>query len=94
MISGRSLDEANPILDTEILIPGVASARVSVVTQPLSPVGLSYSFRRQRDKPWTIPLFIKNRMISPLAAGLMSFLSMVTEHCLLQEQEVLVRLLF
>ncbi len=73
MISGRSLDEANPILDTEILIPGVANARVSVVTQPLSPVGLSYSFRRQRDKPWTIPLFIKNRMLSPLAAGLLSF---------------------
>ena len=73
MISGRSLDEANPILDTEILIPDVASARVSLVTKPLSPAGLSFSFRRQRDKPWTFPLFIKNKMISPLAAGLMSF---------------------
>jgi archaeal flagellar protein FlaI len=73
MISGRSLDEANPILDTEILIPKVASARVSVVTQPLSPAGLSFSFRRQRDKPWTFPLFIKNKMMSPLSAGLLSF---------------------
>ncbi len=73
MISGRALDEANPILDTEILIPDVASARVSVVTQPLSPSGLSFSFRRQRDKPWTFPLFIKNKMMSPLAAGLLSF---------------------
>ncbi len=73
MISGRSLDEANPILDTEILIPNVASARVSVVTPPLSPAGLSFSFRRQRDKPWTFPLFIKNKMMSPLSAGLLSF---------------------
>ena len=73
MISGRSLDEANPILDTEILIPDVASARVSVVTKPLSPSGLSFSFRRQRDKPWTFPLFIKNKMVSPLASGLISF---------------------
>lgn len=73
MTSGRSLDEANPILDTEIIIPHVASSRVSVVTKPLSPTGISFSFRRQRDKPWTFPLFIKNRMMSPLAAGLLSF---------------------
>ncbi len=73
MMSGRSLDEANPILDTEILIPNVASARVSVISKPLSPKGLSFSFRRQRDKPWTFPLFIKNRMMTPLAAGLLSF---------------------
>ncbi|MBW2983884.1 type II/IV secretion system ATPase subunit, partial [Candidatus Woesearchaeota archaeon] len=73
MISGRPLDEANPILDTEITIPG-ASARVSTLTQPLSPNGLAYSFRRHRDRPWTLPLFIKNRMVSPLASGLLSFL--------------------
>jgi len=73
MMSGRSLDEANPILDTEIIIPNIASSRVSVVTNPLSPSGLSFSFRRQRDKPWTFPLFIKNRMMSSLAAGLLSF---------------------
>lgn len=73
LMSGRPLDEANPILDTEIVIPGIASARVSVITSPLDPHGKSYSFRRQRDKPWTFPLFIKNRMLSPLAAGILSF---------------------
>ncbi len=73
MISGRPLDEANPILDTEITIPG-ASSRVAVIAPPLNPSGLAYAFRRHRDKPWTLPLFIKARMINPLAAGLMSFI--------------------
>jgi len=73
LISGRPLDEANPILDTEISIKG-ANARVAVVGQPLNPLGLAYAFRRHRDRPWTLPLFIDNRMINPLAAGLLSFL--------------------
>lgn len=73
LLSGRPLDEANPILDTEIELPG-ATARVSTLTQPLSPKGLAYSFRRHRDRPWTFPLFIKNKMITPLAAGVLSFL--------------------
>lgn len=73
LISGRPLDEANPILDTELEIPG-ANARVAVVAPPLNPSGLAYAFRRHRDKPWTLPLFIKNRMINPLSAGILSFL--------------------
>jgi len=73
MISGRPLDEANPVLDTEISLPQ-ARARVSVIAPPLDPTGLAYAFRRHRDKPWTLPLFIANRMISPLAAGLISFI--------------------
>ncbi len=73
MISGRALDEANPLLDTEITLPK-ANSRVSVVSPPLAPTGLAFSFRRHRDKPWTLPLFIKVKMISPLAAGLLSFL--------------------
>jgi type IV secretory pathway ATPase VirB11/archaellum biosynthesis ATPase len=73
MISGRPLDEANPILDTELTIPG-ASARTSTITNPLSPNGLAFSFRRHRDKPWTLPLFIHNKMINSLAAGVLSFL--------------------
>ena len=73
MISGRPLDEANPLLDTEITLPG-ATSRVSAITAPLAPTGLAFSFRRHRDKPWTLPLFLKVKMISPLAAGLMSFL--------------------
>jgi len=73
MISGRPLDEANPILDTELLIPG-SRARVAIITNPLNPVGLGYAFRRHRDKPWTLPLFMKNRMINSLGAGLLSFI--------------------
>ena len=73
MMSGRPLDEANPILDTDLQIPG-ASARVAVIAPPLNPTGLAYAFRRHRDKPWTLPLFIKTRMINSQAAGLISFL--------------------
>ncbi|MBI3034335.1 type II/IV secretion system ATPase subunit [Candidatus Woesearchaeota archaeon] len=73
LLSGRPLDEANPILDTELAIPD-ARARVGVISPPLNPTGLAYAFRRHRDKPWTLPLFIKNSMISPLGAGLLSFL--------------------
>ena len=74
LLSGRPLDEANPILDTDIEIPGIASARVGVISRPLNPTGVAYSFRRHRDKPWTLPLFIKNGMITSLGAGLISFL--------------------
>ena len=73
LISGRPLDEANPILDTELNMEG-ASARVAAVGQPLNPYGISFAFRRHRDRPWTLPLFMHQKMISPLAAGLLSFI--------------------
>jgi len=73
MLSGRPLDEANPILDTDLLL-GKIRARVAVIQQPLSPKGLAYALRRHREEPWTLPLFIKNRMINSFTAGLLSFL--------------------
>ncbi|MAH03706.1 hypothetical protein CMI39_02885 [Candidatus Pacearchaeota archaeon] len=73
MISGRPLDEANPILDTQLSI-GKINARIAIIQRPLSPNGLAYAIRRHREEPWTLPLFIKNKMINPLAAGLFSFL--------------------
>ncbi len=73
MLSGRPLDEANPVLDTDLLL-GHIRARVAIIQQPLSPTGLAYAFRRHREEPWTLPLFIKNRMINSLTAGLLSFL--------------------
>ena len=73
MISGRPLDEANPILDTDLSL-GNVRARIAVIQQPLSPRGLAYAIRRHREEPWTLPLFVKNRMINNFAAGLMSFL--------------------
>ena len=73
MISGRALDESNPVLDTELTIPGVG-ARVAIIQKPLSSNGLAFAFRRRRERPWTMPLFIKAKMINPLAAGLLWFL--------------------
>lgn len=74
IMSGRPLDEADPVLDTEIVIPGVTNARVGVISPPLNPGGLAYAFRRHRDRPWTLGLFVERKMINPLAAGLLSFL--------------------
>ncbi|MFH1607555.1 MAG: type II/IV secretion system ATPase subunit [archaeon] len=73
MISGRPLDESNPILDTQLDI-GKIRARIAIIQQPLSPDGLAYAIRRHRESPWTLPLFIKNKMLNPFAAGLLSFL--------------------
>lgn len=73
MISGRPLDEANPILDTQLAV-GKINARIAIIQNPLSPDGLAYAIRRHREQPWTLPLFVKNKMLTSLAAGLLSFL--------------------
>ena len=73
LISGRPLDEANPVLDTELEVMG-GRARVAAITRTLSPEALAFALRRHRDKPWTFPLFIQNKYIDPLYAGVMSFL--------------------
>jgi len=73
MISGRPLDEANPVLDTDLGL-GNIRARIAVIQQPLSPKGLAYAIRRHREEPWTLPLFVKNKMINSFSAGLLSFL--------------------
>ncbi|HLC68014.1 MAG TPA: type II/IV secretion system ATPase subunit [archaeon] len=71
--SGRPLDEANPVLDTEISVPG-GRARVAAITRSLSPDGLAFAFRRHRDNPWTLPLFIKAKAIDSFSAGLLWFI--------------------
>ena len=73
MISGRPLDEANPILDTQLEI-GNVRARIAIIQRPLSPDGLAYAIRRHREQPCTLPLFVQNKMLNPFAAGLFSFL--------------------
>ncbi len=73
MVSGRPLDEANPILDTQLEI-GNIRARIAIIQKPLSPDGLAYSIRRHREQPWTLPLFIQNKMLNSFSAGLLSFL--------------------
>ncbi|MCS7094051.1 MAG: type II/IV secretion system ATPase subunit [Candidatus Aenigmarchaeota archaeon] len=73
LYSGRPLDEANPVLDTEITLP-FGRARVAAITKSLSQTGLAFAFRRHREKPWTFPLLIKAKSFNPLFAGLMSFI--------------------
>ncbi|MFO7793945.1 MAG: ATPase, T2SS/T4P/T4SS family [Candidatus Nanohaloarchaea archaeon] len=71
--SGRPLDEANPVLDTETEVKG-GRARVAVIQENLSPEGLAFAFRRHRSRAWTLPLFVNNGMINALGAGLLSFI--------------------
>lgn len=73
LMSGRPLDEANPVLDTELEVPG-GRARVAAITRTLSPDGLGFAFRRHRDRPWTFPLFINARMLDSFSAGLIWFI--------------------
>jgi len=74
LLSGRPLDEANPVLDTEISVPG-GVARVAAIAPRLSPEGLAFALRRHRFKPWTFPLFLNVKYFDPLFAGLMWFLA-------------------
>jgi type IV secretory pathway ATPase VirB11/archaellum biosynthesis ATPase len=71
--SGRPLDEANPVLDTETEVSG-GRARVAVIQENLSPEGLAFAFRRHRGRAWTLPLFVNNDMVNALGAGLISFI--------------------
>jgi type IV secretory pathway ATPase VirB11/archaellum biosynthesis ATPase len=73
LLSGRPFDEANPVLDSDLSLP-YARARVAALQAPLSPLGYAFAFRRHRDQSWTLPLFIKSNMLTPMAAGLISFL--------------------
>ena len=71
--SGRPLDEANPVLDTNTEVKG-GRARVAVIQENLSPEGLAFAFRRHRSRAWTLPLFIQNGTINSIGAALISFI--------------------
>jgi len=74
LISGRPLDEANPVLDTELILPG-GLARVAAINPRLSPDGLAFALRRHRFRPWTFPLFINIKYFNPLFGGLLWFIT-------------------
>ena len=74
LLSGRALDEANPVLDTELLVQG-GVARVAAINPRLSPDGLGFALRRHRFKPWTFPLFLNLKYFNPLFGGLMWFVA-------------------
>ncbi len=70
-ISGRAFSEASPVLDMDL---EQYRTRVAAISNPLTPRGIAFAFRRHRSKPWTLAHFIANKMISPTAAGFLSFL--------------------
>jgi len=70
-ISGRPFGEATPVLEMFIKEYGV---RASVIGDPLSAKGIAYAFRKHAKDPWTLPKLINTGSISPLAAGLLSFI--------------------
>ncbi len=70
-LSGRAFSEAAPVLDMDL---GQYHTRVAAISNPLTPKGIAFALRRHRQKPWTLAHFIANHMISPEAAGLLSFL--------------------
>ncbi len=69
-MSGRPFDEAHPVLDYDL--PDL-HVRVAVIGPPLSPDGIAFAFRLHKPTPWTLPQFVKVKMLNPLAAGLLSF---------------------
>ncbi|MBN2126864.1 MAG: type II/IV secretion system ATPase subunit [Candidatus Diapherotrites archaeon] len=70
-MSGRPFDEAHPVLDFDL--PAL-DTRIAVIGEPLSPDGIAFAFRLHKMTPWTLPQFIDNNYISPMGAGLLSFL--------------------
>jgi type IV secretory pathway ATPase VirB11/archaellum biosynthesis ATPase len=69
--SGRPFSESRPYLEHDL---EDLNARVTVIGRPLSPSGTAIAFRRHATTPWTLPKLIAADSLSPLAAGLLSFL--------------------
>lgn len=76
MDTGRPLNKAQPQIDGELSI-GRVKARVAGIISPFSLFGVGFSIRKHRDKPWTLPLFIKNKSVNALFSG---FMSLVISH--------------
>jgi type IV secretory pathway ATPase VirB11/archaellum biosynthesis ATPase len=68
-ISGRPFSEADPVLDLNL-----KGVRVAAIGHPLSPEGVALALRRHKPTPWTLPQFVRNRFLTPEAAGLLSLL--------------------
>lgn len=71
MLSGRPFDESYPVLHAELKDKGV---RIAGVTEPITFAGTGFAFRKHAVQPWTLQHFIKNKMLTAEAAGLISFL--------------------
>jgi type IV secretory pathway ATPase VirB11/archaellum biosynthesis ATPase len=69
--SGRPFSESRPYLEHDL---EDLNARVTVIGRPLSPSGTAIALRRHATNPWTLPKLIAADSLSPMAAGLLSFL--------------------
>ncbi|PKM92272.1 MAG: hypothetical protein CVU81_01375 [Euryarchaeota archaeon HGW-Euryarchaeota-1] len=74
ILSNRPLDESSPTLDTFLNFPPNTRVRVAATTPPLNAYGIGLAIRRHRSDPWTLPLFINNKMTNSLGAALISFI--------------------
>jgi len=70
-MSGRPFDEAHPVIDFDLQ---EYHTRTATIGRPLSPDGIGFALRIHKSTPWTLPQFIDVKMLSPEAAGLLSFL--------------------
>ncbi len=70
-LSGTPFSEASPILDLGL---EKYKARVAAISAPLTPKGIAFAIRRHSMTPWTLPKLVSLNMLTPLAAGLLSFL--------------------
>ncbi len=69
--SGRPFSEAMPVLECDLQ---AYDTRVTVVGRPLSPQGTAFALRKHAMDPWTLTKLIDVGSLTPLAAGLLSFL--------------------
>lgn len=70
-ISGRPFSEAKPVLECDL---SGFNTRVTVIGPPLSPEGTAFALRRHSTEPWTLLRLIDAGSITPMFAGLISFL--------------------
>lgn len=69
--AGKPFSEAFPVLESDLDRYGT---RVTAVGKPLSPNGIAFALRRHSSEPWTLLKLIHNKTLSPLCAGIISFL--------------------
>lgn len=69
--SGEPFSEAYPVLETDL---PEYNTRVTAIRPPLTDRGTALAIRRRSQTVWTLPRLIKAGSLTPLAAGLLSFL--------------------
>lgn len=69
--SGEPFSEAFPVLETDL---SEYETRITAIGSPLSSDGVALALRKRDPEPWTLPKLIKVGSLTPLAAGLFSFL--------------------